>query len=102
MHPHPHLISSPYIHRHLPSDCAEPPVMDISGEDEDEADGHRMALYSVVNKTKDPMAKSSDDNYEDTESEYAVELRKQAHWQALGGTIKGSASSFTLSSQCFL
>ena len=47
-----------------------------------------MALYSVVNKR--PMSiqeaggQQQGDNYEDTESEYAVELRRQAYIQSIG------------------
>ncbi len=44
-------------------------------------DSHLMALYSVVNKGGGDR---KDSNYEDTESEYAVELRRQAYLQAIG------------------
>ncbi len=51
-------------------------------------DAHLLALYSVVNKSGGGVGgsekKLDDSNYEDTESEYAVELRRQAYLQAIG------------------
>ncbi len=47
-------------------------------------DGHLMALYSVVNKGNSKNEGGGGHNYEDTESEYAVELRRQAYLQTIG------------------
>ena len=100
-------LISPYIHRHVSSNEIGP----RNGE----LDNQAMALYSVVNKQQRPLSnpngpqlmaanpnsstEESENNYEDTESEYALELRRQAYLHSMGehggyGNIgNGSGSS---------
>lgn len=90
-------LISPYIHRHvhhhpspvpasltieglaqLAQSVAEQTSNNTAGGGNNDQVDSANALYSVVNKQK------KDNNYEDTESEYAVELRRQAYLQAIG------------------
>ena len=90
-------LISPYIHRHVHHHPSPVPAsLTIEGlaqlaqsvaagasnntPNNDQVDSAN-ALYSVVNKQK------KDNNYEDTESEYAVELRRQAYLQAIGECV---------------
>ena len=88
-------ILSPYIHQHREP---LPNMTESLATLQEQQDV--MALYSVVNKR--PMSiqecqqqqqqqqqqqeqqQQQGDNYEDTESEYAVELRRQAYIQSIG------------------
>ena len=80
-------IISPYIHQHREP---LPNLTESLATLQEQQDV--MALYSVVNKR--PMSiqegqqqqqqQQQGDNYEDTESEYAVELRRQAYIQSIG------------------
>ncbi len=87
-------LISPYIHRHVHHPGATTPgngvpasltieglaqlASSVAAETSSNNLNGNEALYSVVNKKK------GDNNYEDTESEYAVELRRQAYLQAIG------------------
>ena len=105
--PTPNVVvqASPYIHQHMPASQS----MDIThvnfGVVCDNGD-----IYSAIRKNSRPMAPPPpplqhqqqqqilEDNrdYEETESEYAVELRKQAYLQGMGKKLRGAAMYLAL------
>ena len=104
--PTPNVVvqASPYIHQHMPASQS----MDIThvnfGVVCDNGD-----IYSAIRKNNRPMAPPPpplqhqqqqilEDNrdYEETESEYAVELRKQAYLQGMGKKRRGAAMYLAL------